>query len=205
MLHRKSLWSKSICCLCSSVLLSDLLKHSQHVYLFSCPLKRCNIPFWEMNLYCCASGNYHNSKWTCSVGLIPILIQCYARNDCMVFKPNILSIVLWHLGFMHLETAFWCQMHFWFSKQPISWRTSKRKLFWPFVWTHGNFSLAQMMRLSFCVKQVKAPFKMLLAIFLSLYNNRCSRASLSIMFSKIANYMAVCLFWQQKNFFLSGW
>lgn len=47
-----------------------------------------------------------------------------------------------------------------------------KELFWQFGWTRGNFSLAQMVRLSCCVKQVKAPFKMLLAVFLSLDNNR---------------------------------
>lgn len=88
-----------------------------------------------------------------------------------------------------------------FPKQPIAWRTRKRKLFWQFGWTHGNFSLAQMVRLSCCVKQVKAPFKMLLAIFLSLDNNRCSRFPFSKIFPKIANYMTLCLFWKQRDLF----
>lgn len=87
-----------------------------------------------------------------------------------------------------------------FPNQPIVWRTSKRELLWQFGWTHGNFSLAQMVTLSCCVKQVKAPFKMLLAVFLSLDNNRCSTFPFSKILSKIADHMALCLFENKGNF-----
>lgn len=45
-----------------------------------------------------------------------------------------------------------------------------------------------------CETGIKAPFKMLLAVFLSLDNNRCSRFPFSKILSRIANYMTLCLF-----------